>query len=265
MHCQALQNVFLPSRVYSPHRKKNYIRRADAVICSFGLNIPWAVCVGGELDDQVARDRKDHDVTKLGEFIAGRLVAGVLIVTPVYSAILLLFKAAKSVAELLQPLTKLVPEWFPAENILSLLLVLTACFLIGLATQSQAGRVTWERMENSLFQKMPAYSLFRSLCQRVGGKTQDQPWKPALVEIEEALVPSFIIEELDGARFTVFVPSIPTPFAGAIYVLSADRVHPLDIPFTRAIKVVSQWGSGSKDLVAAMEKQKDTVEFHNER
>jgi hypothetical protein len=34
------------------------------------------------------------------------------------------------------------------------------------------------------------------------------------VEIEEALVPAFIIEELDDGRFTVFVPSVPTPFAG---------------------------------------------------
>jgi hypothetical protein len=30
-------------------------------------------------------------------------------------------------------------------------------------------------------------------------------------------------------------------------------VHPLDVPFTQALKSVSRWGSGSKELVAAME------------
>jgi hypothetical protein len=35
--------------------------------------------------------------------------------------------------------------------------------------------------------------------------------------------------------------------------LSAERVHPLNVPFTQAIKTISRWGSGSKDLVAAME------------
>ena len=199
---------------------------------------------------------------KLGKFFVGKLVAGLLIVTPVYLAILLLLKAAKSVAGLVQPLTRLVPEWLPAERLMSLLLVLIGCFLVGLAVQSPAGRAAWDRIERTLFQKMPAYSLFRSLSQRVAGKAQDQPWKPALVEIEEALVPAFIIEELPGARFTVFVPSVPTPFAGAIYVLTADRVHALNIPFTQAIKTVSQWGSGSKDLVAAMERQQQTVELH---
>ena len=51
-------------------------------------------------------------------------------------------------------------------------------------------------------------------------------------EIEDALVPAFIVEELDDGRFTVFVPSVPTPFAGAVYILSRERVHLVDIPFT---------------------------------
>ena len=75
-----------------------------------------------------------------------------------------------------------------------------------------------------------------------------------LVEIEDALVPAFIVEELVDGRFTVFVPSVPTPFAGAVYILSRERVHLLDIPFSQAIKSVSRWGSGSADLVAAMRK-----------
>jgi uncharacterized membrane protein len=52
----------------------------------------------------------------------------------------------------------------------------------------------------------------------------------------------------------VFVPSIPTPLAGAVYILTAERVHPLNVPFAQAIKAISRWGSGSKDLVAAMQK-----------
>ena len=66
------------------------------------------------------------------------------------------------------------------------------------------------------------------------------------------LVPGFIIEEHADGRFTVFVPSVPTPLAGAVYVLTPERVHPLDIPFTQAIKPVSRWGSGCEELVAAM-------------
>jgi hypothetical protein len=95
--------------------------------------------------------------------------------------------------------------------------------------------------------------------QQVAGRSEGNVWKPALLETDEGLVPAFIIETFDdGRRCTVFVPSIPTPFAGAVYVLESRRVHPLDVPFTQALNTVSRWGSGAKDLVAAMEKTTPT-------
>ena len=197
-----------------------------------------------------------NSMRKLSEFIIHKVVAGFLIVTPVYLAALLLLKAAKSLSGIVRPLAKLLPDWMPADKILSLLLVVIVCFLIGLAVYTSKGQAAWKRIENSLFQKIPGYGLFRSLTHRLAGETQDETWRPALAEIEEALVPAFIIEELEDGRFTVFVPSVPTPLAGAIYILSPDRVHSLNISFMHAIQVVSRWGSGSKDLVAAMGEKK---------
>jgi len=192
-------------------------------------------------------------VKKLTEYVLTRLIAGVLIVAPIYLAILLSLKAMKTAAGLVKPFAHLVPAWLPADQVLSLLLVLVCCFFIGLAVRTPAGRAARERLEKSLFERLPGYALIRSLTQRLAGETRDQAWKPALAEIEEALVPAFIIEEFEDGRLTVFVPSVPTPLAGAVYILSADRVHPLNIPFTQAVKVISRWGSGSKELVAAME------------
>ena len=188
------------------------------------------------------------------EFVKNTLVGGLLIVVPLYLAVLLLLKAMQSVMGLVRPLAQLLPAWIPADNILSLLLVLSLCFLIGLAVRAPLGRALRERLEQSLFERIPGYALFRSLTQRLAGESREHVWQPALAEIEDALVPAFIIEELEDGRFTVFVPSIPTPLAGAVYVLSRDRVHPLDVPFTQAVQTVSRWGSGAKDLVAAMQK-----------
>src|SRR5262247_689634 len=186
------------------------------------------------------------------EFILKAFVTGLLIVVPIYLSVLLLLKAMNSVAGIARPFANLLPEWLPAEHTLSLLLVLFVCFLIGVAVRTPAGHTIQERIEKSFFERMPGYALFRSLTQRLAGKDEENVWKPALAEIEEALVPAFIIEELADGRFTVFVPSVPTPFAGAVYILTPERVHPLDVPFTQAIKSVSRWGSGSKELVAAM-------------
>jgi uncharacterized membrane protein len=188
------------------------------------------------------------------EFVTSTLVGGLLIVVPVYLAVLLLLKGMKSVATLVRPFAALLPDWIPAERFFSLLLVLTLCFLVGVAVRTRSGRAIRERVEVALFGRLPGYGLIKSLTQRLAGDSEESAWMPALIEIEDALVPAFVIETLDDGRFTVFVPSVPTPLAGAVYVLSPERVHILDIPFTQAIRSISRWGSGSRDLVAAMRK-----------
>jgi len=186
------------------------------------------------------------------EFVTNTVVGGVFIVVPVYLAILLLLKGMQSAVRLVRPVAALLPDWLPAEGFFSLLLVLLVCFIVGVAVRTRGGRAIRERLERLFFERLPGYSLLRSLTQRLAGDGEESAWQPALVEIEDALVPGFVIEELEDGRFTVFVPSVPTPLAGAVYILARERVHPLDVPFTQAIRTISRWGSGSKDLVAAM-------------
>jgi uncharacterized membrane protein len=192
----------------------------------------------------------------LREFVVTSLVGGLLIILPIYLSVLLLLKAMKAVGGLVQPVAKLLPEWVPAEQVLSFLLVLAVCFLVGAVARTPAGRAARQRLEKSLFEKIPGYALFRGLTQQLAGNGEEHVWQPALAEIEEALVPAFIIEEFEDGRFTVFVPSAPTPFTGSVYILTPDRVHPLHVPFTHAVKSLTRWGSGSKELVTAMEERK---------
>jgi len=194
-------------------------------------------------------------------FVARSLLTGFLIVVPIYLAILLLLKAMKSVVSLVQPIARLLPDSLPAETLLSLLFVLVFCLLVGLIVHTRIGAAVRERMETTLFERIPGYALIRSLTQQLAGSSQEKVWKPAFVEIEEGLVPAFIIEEFEDGRYTVFVPSIPTPLAGAVYILDRKRVHPLDVPFTDALRTISKWGSGSREMVATMEKEKKAASF----
>jgi len=125
---------------------------------------------------------------------------------------------------LVRPLAMRLPAWLPAENLLSLALELVACFLIGIAVRTRVGGIVRHWMDRALFERLPGYGLFRSLTQRLAGKGRENVWKPALVEIEDALVP------------------VPTPLAGAVYILSRERVHPLDVSFTQAIGSISSLG-----------------------
>ena len=189
-------------------------------------------------------------------FTTRALFAGLLIVVPLYLAILLLLKGMKSVAGLVRPFALLLPDWVPAETALSLLLVLVVCFLIGVIVRTRLGQAARDQIERTFFERIPGYALFRGLTQQMAGKSRENIWKPALLDTDDGLVLAFIIEEFADGRYTVFVPSIPTPLAGAVFVVTRSRVHPLDVPFTDALKTVSRWGSGAKDLVAAMERDR---------
>jgi uncharacterized membrane protein len=190
------------------------------------------------------------------KYAATAVLAGLVVLMPIYLSALLLHKAMQSVMGAVRPLAKRLPDGLPAEQVLSLLLVLALCFLVGAVARTRTGRALRERVGRSLFERLPGYALFRSLAQQLAGEREEDVWKPAMVELDDALVPAFIIEDFEDGRFTVFVPSAPTPLSGAIYVLTPDRVHPVEAPFAHAVKALSQWGSGARGLVAAMDARK---------
>ena len=46
----------------------------------------------------------------------------------------------------------------------------------------------------------------------------------------------------------MLVPSVPTPAAGSLFILPRERVHPVDVPFTSVVKVISHWGAGAGEM-----------------
>ena len=89
------------------------------------------------------------------QFAVRSLVAGVLVVAPIYLSALLLLKAMGSLIGLVKPIAKVLPEWLPAVQIVSLLLILIVCFLVGVGIRTKVGLALWEQAERSLFQENP--------------------------------------------------------------------------------------------------------------
>lgn len=190
----------------------------------------------------------------LRAFFASAVVSGLLVVIPLYLTGLLLLKVVQSLQRVLQPVEAMLPDLIYGEYVLAILILLLLAFLVGVAMQTSTGQAISARVQDKVLSRIPGYSLFQGLTRQFAGNRDEKQWKPALAEIEDALVPAFIIEELDDGRFTVFVPSVPTPLAGTVYILTPERVHKVDVPFSQAALVVARWGAGSKDLIASMKR-----------
>jgi uncharacterized membrane protein len=95
--------------------------------------------------------------------------------------------------------------------------------------------------ERAVLKKIPGYTVLRSLASRLSDHAETASFQPVLIEIEEALVPDFIVEQHSRDRCTVFIPSVPTPMAGAVYIIDNSRVHLLDLPAVSVMQCISGW------------------------
>ncbi len=184
----------------------------------------------------------------LAELTKTTLIGGLLVVLPIYLSILLLAKTLSGVLGVLSPVTAAIPAAGQFRQVTAILIVLVVCLVAGIVVRTGPGLYAKNVLERSVLEKIPGYALVRGLTERVSGEDREGAFRPALVEIEDALAPGFIIEELDDGRYTVLVPSVPTPAAGALFILPRERVHPVDVPFTQAVKVISKWGAGAGAL-----------------
>lgn len=193
---------------------------------------------------------------RVAEFSRTTLVGGLIVVLPIYITFLLVAKTVQGLLGFVAPITSQIPASVHWRALAASAIVVGICFVAGLIVRTGPGLRAKNAFERAVLDKIPGYSLVRGLAGRMTGTQSDSTFAVALVELEDALVPAFIVEELGNGSYTVFVPSVPTPAAGALYILPASRVHPVDVPFTTGLAVISRWGQGAGKLLEALEKQK---------
>src|SRR5437899_3871937 len=189
---------------------------------------------------------------KIFTFLKTTFLGGALVVLPAWLAALLLLKALAQMQGVVKPVSKHLPESVGHPFFVAIGLMLALCFIVGALMRTTVGRQVEKAIENSVLEKVPGYTTLRSVAEQMGDLEEEHGFKPALIEIEEALAPGFIVEEHDDGKCTVFIPSSPTPMAGTIYIIDRARVHPVNVPVTKMFKCISKWGAGGSELLAAM-------------
>lgn len=188
----------------------------------------------------------------LGEFLKSTLIGGLLIILPIGLALVLGMKFISMLRPMTEPVMPFLPESFRFPALIAVLMFLFLSFGAGLLALTAIGQSVGQFIEDSVLYRIPGYSTVRSLTRRIGDVEDTRKFAPAFVELEGTLVLAFIIETHDDGRYTVFVPSVPTPAAGSIYIMDRSRVHLIDAPFMDAVRCVSKFGVGSAELLKSM-------------
>jgi uncharacterized membrane protein len=186
------------------------------------------------------------------EFLKTTVLGGALVVLPVWLTVLLLLKAVMQLQIFVKPVSAALPEGVGHPRVMAVLALLALCFAVGALVRTAIGSQVRLAVERSVLERLPGYTTLRNVAEQLGDMEKAHGFQPALVEIEEALAPAFVVETHADGRCTVFVPSAPTPAAGTIYIIDGARVHPVDVPLATAFKCITKWGTGAGELLAAM-------------
>lgn len=193
------------------------------------------------------------------ELIKTTFIGGLIIILPAYLAILAFNKMLKGIIALipafLKPIASLIGIGESDLAIpIALIIFVLICFLAGLLVKTSYAQIIKKAVEPSL-KKIPGYLLIRSVTNRMAKLEQSEDLKTgfvALGETNQSLSPAFLIEQHDDGSYTVFVPTVPTPTVGNLYLVPENRVFPLNIPFLDLVKFITRWGESSPQLLDAI-------------
>src|SRR4051795_11069805 len=110
----------------------------------------------------------------LAEFSRTTLIGGVLIILPVYIAVLLLAKTIKGLLGLLQPVAERVPASVEFRQIVAVVLLVCVCFLVGLVVRTGPGLRAKNACERAVLERLPGYTFLRGLAKRLAGRARSR-------------------------------------------------------------------------------------------
>ena len=182
------------------------------------------------------------------------ILYGVMAVLPVAIIALLLFKVMEVAIAVSAPIREalgLETLGVVLAVLLAAIAVLALCYVLGMMVRTRLGTLSFTKLEQAVFKKLPFYELVQRLIR--GFADREQSYLPAMVDLygSGARVFALVIEgeadRTDG-RLTVFVPASPTPAIGTVYVVDGSRVEVLDSNLIDLTDCLSQWGLGAAKL-----------------
>ena len=178
------------------------------------------------------------------------MLYGVVALIPIAVVILVVVEILKLLGDVAKPLALHSRAGAALVVIAGLIALAVVCFLLGSLIRTRLGSTTFEVIERKFLKRLPVYEPVANLLRGFAKKSEG--YQPALVSLLGPGTAMFglVMEENADDTVTVFVPSAPTMAVGMVHVVQKDRVSVLKASLSDLSTCVSQWGVGSRKLLA---------------
>jgi uncharacterized membrane protein len=186
-------------------------------------------------------------------FFKEMLTGGILFFIPLIILIVILQKAFQISAVLVNPIIKLLDVTnifgIGGEIIISVAIIIFIIYLGGLISRSSRVRRNVKKIEDALLSKVPGYEMVKNMGESFVGFEGNTSIVTVLARIEDAWQYGFLIEEIEGEQYVVYIPGAPNPMSGSVYILEKTRIKKTNIPLKDVMKSLRGLGAGSNNLV----------------
>ena len=175
---------------------------------------------------------------------------------PFAAILVIVVKAGKMAVDAATPVAEKLP--FPkGEAILAVYVVgAMALVLVSFAAGVLARSLSIKKdavsfLEDKVLNRLPPYVALRKYTDRLAGleaKTNED-LKPVLVRMQNGWQLGFLTDAFNDGQVAVFMPGAPDPSSGAVQIVSADHITPLDISYRDALACLEQSGRGLPNLL----------------
>jgi len=183
--------------------------------------------------------------------IAGTAVYGLFIIVPLGIIFLLLVKLTEILKTIAAPLGLESAFGAMFALIIAITVALVVVLLFSWIVGSVIRRVvSYDKFEGAILKKIPGYQIIATVTK--GFAEGKSAYPPVMIEIHGPGIAAygFVMEEHDNGLLTVFVPSTPVLTVGNLYVVDREKVTHLKVSSSEIADCISQWGIGSKQVVA---------------
>jgi uncharacterized membrane protein len=187
------------------------------------------------------------------DFIKTMIIGGIIFFIPLVILLIVIQKASQITSVLVGPIIKLLDITnifgIGAEILISIINMLFLLYLGGLIARTTKAKTAIAKLESSLLSKIPGYDILKKTGESFAGFESENSLLTVLARIEDAWQLAFLIEEIEGEQYAVYIPGAPNPMSGSVYFLEKNRIKKTTIPMKDAMKCLRGLGSGSNVLV----------------
>lgn len=187
-------------------------------------------------------------------FIKTTVVGGFVFLIPAAIVIVALGKVIgtlKALAKALSPLFGI--ESLVGGFVLELLAITATvliCFLAGLLAKRASAKRFRARLDTTLLNSFPGYAFIKGFAESLRQAEElAGSFVPVLVRFDDYAQIAFETHRDSTGKVSVYLPGAPNPWSGTVVHVSQERVEPLAMTLTEALRNIRTLGKGAIEIV----------------